>query len=310
MRRPRLKSLGLLAIVLTLVGGSLCAQERLRANGAPRAIGRNGDLRRAAPVVQFRRVTARPHKAHFVEGLFPKLMFPGPDLRPRIQKNGIRVRSQGSRGTCSVFAVTFLLEYMYATQKNLKFKDLSEEYLNYAANVASGNQGDGDFFSNLDAGYRAFGAYPEALVPYLKKFDPGFKVKKAYLDVGKKWFRFKGHFIKKWNPKKGASAAQLRCALQHLDRGIPVAAGLLWPRSGHFKTQAILQQDVMRVPARAHVFDGHSVVLVGYRKCPQFPGGGFFVFRNSWGEGWGHDGYGYMPFAYVRAYANDLFVYR
>jgi hypothetical protein len=53
----------------------------------------------------------------------------------------------------------------------------------------------------------------------------------------------------------------------------------------------------------------HSVALVGYGEGKEFPGGGYFIFRNSWGPEWGDEGYGYMPFDYVLKYANDLVVY-
>jgi len=47
------------------------------------------------------------------------------------------------------------------------------------------------------------------------------------------------------------------------------------------------------------VFDGHSVLLVGYRDDP--PGGGVFIFRNT--NRGGRDGF--MPYSYARAYMND-----
>ncbi len=82
-------------------------------------------------------------------------------------------------------------------------------------------------------------------------------------------------------------------ALKH-----PVACGLRWPNA--------LAGDVLRaVPPPAGVFDGHSIVLVGYADDPGPSGGGMFVFRNSYGPGWGEKGYGRMSYAYVRAYAND-----
>lgn len=71
------------------------------------------------------------------------------DLRPQIRDLGIPIRNQGGRGTCSVHAITFVLEYVYTRHKNLAYRNLSEEYLNRAANLASGNTGDGDFFENI-----------------------------------------------------------------------------------------------------------------------------------------------------------------
>lgn len=49
------------------------------------------------------------------------------------------------------------------------------------------------------------------------------------------------------------------------------------------------------------VFDGHSVLLVGYRDEARVPGGGVFLIRNSAGDG--RDGF--LPYEYVRAYMND-----
>jgi len=41
-------------------------------------------------------------------------------------------------------------------------------------------------------------------------------------------------------------------------------------------------------------YGGHAIVLVGYNDDT-----GYFMLRNSWGEGWGEKGYGYLPYEYV-----------
>ena len=49
----------------------------------------------------------------------------------------------------------------------------------------------------------------------------------------------------------------------------------------------------------------------GAAAAPQaaFPGGGYLVFRNSWGTGFMDGGYGYMSFDYANKYTNDLLEY-
>ena len=42
------------------------------------------------------------------------------------------------------------------------------------------------------------------------------------------------------------------------------------------------------------VLGGHAIVAVGYDDQTQR-----FKFRNSWGTGWGDQGYGYVPYAYL-----------
>ena len=51
----------------------------------------------------------------------------------------------------------------------------------------------------------------------------------------------------------------------------------------------------------SEVFDGHSVLLVGYRDDASQPGGGVFIFRNT--NRGGRDGF--MPYHYAQAYLND-----
>jgi C1A family cysteine protease len=61
------------------------------------------------------------------------------------------------------------------------------------------------------------------------------------------------------------------------------------------------------LPIPGQVCDGgHAVCVVGYELSESWPGGGAFIFRNSWGANWAKrqgrfgGGYGTLPFAYVR----------
>ena len=103
------------------------------------------------------------------------------------------------------------------------------------------------------------------------------------------------HWIKEWDPKKGLSDGQLAEVKRTLREGWPVCGGFLWP-----KQAALGEQPAPDVPARA-VFDGHSVLLVGYRDDGSLPGGGVFLIRNSGGSS--RDGL--LSYEYVTAYMND-----
>lgn len=243
---------------------------------------------------------------------------PSVDLRPQISQLGLAVRSQGHRGTCSVFAVTFLIEYMNAKfvggRPTVPPNDLSEEYLNTASNVASGEASDGDFFDRIDAGYQKFGIVGEKDMPYQGTYTPTLTLPQHLIDLGRSVLRLKPSFIKPWDNGRGATRAQLGQVLSTLDQGIPVAGGFWWPVQHAWSRRNIGGVEVMATPELnekgINLKDGHSVALVGYRRDLNFPGGGYFVFRNSWGRLWGDHGYGYMPFEYVLRFANDLVAYQ
>jgi C1A family cysteine protease len=58
---------------------------------------------------------------------------------------------------------------------------------------------------------------------------------------------------------------------------------------------------------------GHAIVLVGYEMNPTAPGGGAFIFRNSWGKDWSRlrgrhsGGYGTLFFDYVKDNALEAY---
>ena len=47
----------------------------------------------------------------------------------------------------------------------------------------------------------------------------------------------------------------------------------------------------------------HGLLIVGYMDNASYAGGGYFIIRNSLGEGWGNRGYGKLPYAYLECFA-------
>ena len=125
--------------------------------------------------------------------------------------------------------------------------------------------------------------------------------------------RYPFTILKVWDNSKGMTRAELQRALTTLRAGRPVATGIWWLST--FATVNVhgvpLLKDYPRSansnadPSKNPMFDGHSIDLVGFRQSPAFPGGGYFIFRNSFGRSFGNAGYGFVSFQYLRTYAND-----
>ena len=254
------------------------------------------------------RIIAKPLNIEIADIPITLINKPDVDLRPTIKTMGIAIRNQGGRGTCSVFAVTFLLEYMYAKQKGLSNPDFSEEYLNYASNLAINQFQDGGFFDALDLGYQTYGIVNERQAPYHNSYSPPYVANAATLAKGEAIApKFTATFIKPWDVTTGLTSGELQAIKHTLDTGRPVAVGVRWPNT--FETETIHGIQLMKTPPASGVFDGHSIDLVGYKASNAFPGGGYFIFRNSYGTSFGAEGYGFMPFDYAKKYVNDAVDY-
>lgn len=218
------------------------------------------------------------------------------DLRPAFQRWSLPLRSQGHRGTCSVFTMVGALEYALASRQQTGTV-LSVEFLNWASNQATANLHDGGFFADLWTGFEAFGICPEASQPYLQDYNPKLLPDEAALLRAKETAKshLKLHWIKPWNVATGLTEEQFLEIKRTLSSGWPVCGGFRWPKREHW------QQGVLQMAPAQEVFDGHSVLLVGYKEDVAQPGGGVFLVRNSGGG----VPDGAMPYEYGRAYMND-----
>ena len=272
----------------------------------------------AGPVTVSTWREASPFHGTIIEH-FPPELVPEVDLRPKIKAYGLHVRDQGSRGTCTVFATTFLIEYQRASLPGAAHGlHLSEEYLNWPANIATNEDADGGFFTKEISGYDPWGISTAHEMPYQATYNPAnpdtphkaaiAKAEAAFPESYRTSYPFE--IVKVWDNTKGMDKAELQKTLALLRSGRPVASGMWWQNT--FATQTVRGVPLLKYYSRSEntganppMSDGHTIDLVGFRESREFPGGGYFIFRNSWGTSFGDDGYGFVSFRYIRTWAND-----
>ena len=73
-----------------------------------------------------------------------------------------------------------------------------------------------------------------------------------------------------------------------------------------FESKRVARTGVVSMPTKDEkAIGGHAVMAVGFdRKAKRF------IVRNSWGAGWGMDGYFTMPFKYLEELADDFWTIR
>jgi hypothetical protein len=212
------------------------------------------------------------------------------DLRKNMYRVGMRIRNQSWRGTCSVFAMACCIEYDYAQLLGGDYVDISEEYLNHVANLASGETDDGSCFQPVEKGFDAYGIVPEKLCPYdlSKNYDfASFTLPESTIATGKSLLtpklKLKTVVIQPGCPgpsSLGLSSTRMDSVFMELRKGYPVAVGR-----------------------------GHSMTVVGYVNDMVFPGGGFFIIRNSYGPDADDNGFRYETIEHLKTTVYDAYAY-
>lgn len=193
----------------------------------------------------------------------PKMM----DLR----KFDSPIRNQGEFGYCTAFANVAVIEN-YASQKGVSI-DLSERYL-------------WSLYQEYDT-YIATETASKNLIISEKEWPYNTdKPKKDYKDKGIAGL-------------KGYTEIQsIDEAIKALDQNQPIVfAAITTPYWGSPNKGVI--------PVKGVEEGGHAIAAVGYFLDPsnEATGGGFLIFKNSWGADWGDKGYGYLPFKYCKLYS-------
>ena len=210
------------------------------------------------------------------------------------------VEDQGALGSCTAHAGVGIVEY-FEKRSFGKHVDASRLFLYKVTRNLMHSTGDtGAFLRNAMGAIALFGVPPEEYWPYkITDFDkepPAFCYAFAQNYQAVKYFRL--------DPPDTAKDVVLSRIKTNLAAGIPSMFGFTVYSS-------IAQADTTgKIPFPAggeQIKGGHAIAAVGYDDKMTIknthPGSpetkGALLIRNSWGSGWGDNGYGWFPYEYV-----------
>ena len=208
------------------------------------------------------------------------------------------IEDQGSLGSCTANAGVGLLEY-YELQAFGKHLDASRLFLYKTTRNLMGETGDtGAFLRTTMQALAVFGVPPAEVVPYdISRFDEeptAFAYSYAQAYKALQFYRL--------DPGGTARDALLQQIKTNLAAKLPVMFGF----SVFSSYQNGAEPGEIPFPSsKDRQVGGHAVVAAGYDDTRKItgPGGaattGAILIRNSWGEAWGRQGYGWLPYDYV-----------
>ena len=212
------------------------------------------------------------------------------------------VRDQGQRGTCVAFASMAYLEF-HLSGEAAKTPRRSEQFLYWACKEIDDKPNlEG---TDLVAARKALKTYGVCLnatwkyqpLPIGPTEGQGPPPPKAVSEAKKT----------QWSNAKDHAPGDVDALRGQLDQGRPIVLGVLTFPNWDFPSVADTGEINLPLPL-SQPDGGHAICLVGYELRPNAPGGGVFLFRNSWGKKWAagsrhQAGYGTLFFEYVRQYA-------
>jgi C1A family cysteine protease len=210
------------------------------------------------------------------------------------------VEDQDKIGSCTAHAGVGMVEY-FEKRAFGKHIDASRRFLyKVTRNMLHWTGDTGAFLRATMGALTVFGVPPEEYWPYkVADFDkepPAFCYAFAQNYQAISFYRL--------DPPGATSAQILKQIRANLAGGLPLMFGFTVYSC---VSQAASTGKIPYPTAGEKVAGGHAVMAVGYDDSMKIkntePGGpetkGALLLRNSWGTGWGSDGYGWLPYQYV-----------
>jgi C1A family cysteine protease len=214
------------------------------------------------------------------------------------------VENQGSLGSCTAHAAVGVVEY-FQRRAHDKYIDGSRLFVYKITRNLLGVTGDtGAYLRNTIGALVLCGVPDENYWPYTEK-DPDFdKEPTPFVYAVADNYKTVKYFCHDPLGKDVAPEKVLRSVKSHLSAGIPSMFGFF----GFPSFDASQSPGEIPFPGPSERAKwGHAVVAVGYddekviaNTQSDSTTTGALLIRNSWGEGWGEGGYGWLPYEYVR----------
>jgi C1A family cysteine protease len=211
------------------------------------------------------------------------------------------VEDQGGIGSCTAHAGVGIIEY-YERKSFGRHIDASRLFLYKVTRNLMKIKGDtGAYLRTTMGAMVLFGVPPEEYWPYKedeKEFD---KEPSAFCYAFAQSFQTLRYF--RHDPPGTRAEEILRKVKTYLSKGHPAMFGFTVYNSVE---QAEKTGKIPFPTPKEKIEGGHAIAVIGYddkMKIKNKYGGvettGALLIRNSWGKGWGEEGYGWLPYEYV-----------